>query len=169
MQKCYQTSLDLCIQYNIRSIAFPCISTGVFGFNNKDACAVALKRVRQWLIDAKKTKFNKNMLHNNCIKNGKNMIQIKRNNTNKIETLYDRIDCIIFCCYDISNFNLYKKFIPIIFKNNNKSFGYSLNDYQKRLNIIQQKHKKNQKQKNKQKQSNLDDLSSDDDMSTNKK
>ena len=33
LQSCYTTALDLCIQNGIRSIAFPCISTGIFGFS----------------------------------------------------------------------------------------------------------------------------------------
>ena len=31
----YTSALELCLQHNIRSIAFPCISTGVFGFSTQ--------------------------------------------------------------------------------------------------------------------------------------
>lgn len=35
LASCYRTALDLCIDHNIRSIAFPCISTGIFGFSKQ--------------------------------------------------------------------------------------------------------------------------------------
>ena len=35
LQQCYISALELCILYNIRSIAFPCISTGIFGFSKE--------------------------------------------------------------------------------------------------------------------------------------
>ena len=34
---CYKNSLDLCLENNIRSVAFCCISTGVFGFPQKSS------------------------------------------------------------------------------------------------------------------------------------
>merc|ERR1712154_180941 len=55
---CYQTALELCILHNIRSIAFPCISTGIFGFSKKVAAPLALDTVRKWLIRAKQTKYS---------------------------------------------------------------------------------------------------------------
>jgi len=33
----------------VRSIAFPCISTGIYGYPNDDACAVALRTARRFL------------------------------------------------------------------------------------------------------------------------
>ncbi|XP_071482004.1 ADP-ribose glycohydrolase MACROD1-like, partial [Diadema antillarum] len=35
----------------IRSVAFPCISTGVYGYPQEDACQVALSVIREWLED----------------------------------------------------------------------------------------------------------------------
>ena len=44
---CYRNSLDLATEY--RSIAFPAISTGVYGYPIGDAAAVAVATIRQWL------------------------------------------------------------------------------------------------------------------------
>ncbi|CAG2113054.1 unnamed protein product, partial [Medioppia subpectinata] len=45
----YTTSLDLMLQHQLRSIAFPCISTGVYGYPNENAAHIALRAVRVWL------------------------------------------------------------------------------------------------------------------------
>jgi len=51
LEKCYQASLDLLLQNELKSIAFPCISTGIYGYPNHAACSVALLSVRNWLED----------------------------------------------------------------------------------------------------------------------
>jgi O-acetyl-ADP-ribose deacetylase (regulator of RNase III) len=42
----YSNSLRLARQHGLRSIAFPCIGTGAFGYPPDEACAVALQAVR---------------------------------------------------------------------------------------------------------------------------
>ena len=46
---CYINSLEVCAENNLRSIAFCCISTGVFHFPPERAAQIAVKTVRQWL------------------------------------------------------------------------------------------------------------------------
>ena len=46
---CYTNSLDLCTENGIRSVAFCCISTGVFRFPRKRAAKIAAKTVTEWL------------------------------------------------------------------------------------------------------------------------
>ena len=46
---CYRNTLDLCLENGIRSVAFCCISTGVFHFPNKRAAQIAVKAVTDWL------------------------------------------------------------------------------------------------------------------------
>ena len=46
---CYKNTLDLCMQNGIRSVAFCCISTGVFRFPNKRAAEIAVQTVTGWL------------------------------------------------------------------------------------------------------------------------
>merc|ERR1712037_400825 len=41
--------LNLMKEHNLRSIAFPCISTGVYGYPQDSACCVALRTVRKFL------------------------------------------------------------------------------------------------------------------------
>ena len=46
---CYLNTLDLCLENNLRSVAFCCISTGVFRFPNKRAAEIAVRAVTDWL------------------------------------------------------------------------------------------------------------------------
>ncbi|KAJ2156305.1 O-acetyl-ADP-ribose deacetylase macrod2 [Coemansia sp. RSA 552] len=45
----YRQSLEVAKENGLRSIAFPCISTGVFGYPAEPACKVALDTVSSWL------------------------------------------------------------------------------------------------------------------------
>ena len=46
---CYLNTLDMCLDNNLRSVAFCCISTGVFHFPNKRAAQIAVSTVDSWL------------------------------------------------------------------------------------------------------------------------
>uniref|UniRef100_A0A7S1NS94 Macro domain-containing protein n=1 Tax=Eutreptiella gymnastica TaxID=73025 RepID=A0A7S1NS94_9EUGL len=46
---CYESCLDLAWASGLRSVAFCCISTGVFGYPQEAAAHVALSTVRRWL------------------------------------------------------------------------------------------------------------------------
>ena len=46
---CYRNSLDLAKEHEVHSIAFPAISTGVYGYPLEDATEIAVKTVAQWL------------------------------------------------------------------------------------------------------------------------
>ena len=46
---CYKNTLDLCLENGIESVAFCCISTGVFRFPNRRAAEIAVKTVTDWL------------------------------------------------------------------------------------------------------------------------
>ena len=49
LRSCYSKSLDLMSKNKLRSIAFPCISTGIYGYPSEAACPVALDTVRTFL------------------------------------------------------------------------------------------------------------------------
>jgi len=46
---CYQRSLEIAVEHNIKSIAFPSISTGVYRFPIERACKIAIKTVKDFL------------------------------------------------------------------------------------------------------------------------
>ncbi|MCR5795918.1 MAG: protein-ADP-ribose hydrolase [Solobacterium sp.] len=45
---CYTNVLDLCLANGLRSVAFCCISTGVFRFPNRRAAGIAVQTVTDW-------------------------------------------------------------------------------------------------------------------------
>lgn len=49
LASCYLRSLTLCRENSVRSVAFPCVSTGIYGYPNAAAAKVVLKTVREWL------------------------------------------------------------------------------------------------------------------------
>ncbi|MBO4880109.1 MAG: protein-ADP-ribose hydrolase [Firmicutes bacterium] len=46
---CYSRTLDLCRDNGLKTVAFCCISTGVFGFPAEPAARIAVRTVRGWL------------------------------------------------------------------------------------------------------------------------
>ncbi|MBO4702923.1 MAG: protein-ADP-ribose hydrolase [Lachnospiraceae bacterium] len=46
---CYRNTLDMCLDNGLKSVAFCCISTGVFHFPNKRAAEIAMETVQGWL------------------------------------------------------------------------------------------------------------------------
>ena len=49
LRSCYAESLRLAKENGLETIAFPGISTGVYGFPKPAACLAAVDTVRQWL------------------------------------------------------------------------------------------------------------------------
>lgn len=55
LANCYRNSLNLATQYGARSIAFPAISCGVYGYPLNQACAIAVREVRKFLAGRRET------------------------------------------------------------------------------------------------------------------
>lgn len=47
---CYRNSLRLAVERGLKTIAFPCISTGVYGYPKEAAARIALKEIENFLI-----------------------------------------------------------------------------------------------------------------------
>ena len=48
LASCYRRSLELATQNSLKSIAFPCISTGIFGYPPEKAAQIAVATVRSF-------------------------------------------------------------------------------------------------------------------------
>jgi O-acetyl-ADP-ribose deacetylase (regulator of RNase III) len=48
LASCYTTCLDLAVEHNCASVAFPAISTGIYGFPKPRAARIAVDTVRAW-------------------------------------------------------------------------------------------------------------------------
>lgn len=49
LRNCYYNSLELAKAHDIHSIAFPAISTGVYGYPMQEAAEIALTTIKEWL------------------------------------------------------------------------------------------------------------------------
>jgi O-acetyl-ADP-ribose deacetylase (regulator of RNase III) len=49
LASCYRRSLELALAYGIRTIAFPAISTGAYGFPKDRAARIAVQEIRRFL------------------------------------------------------------------------------------------------------------------------
>lgn len=47
LSSCYRTALAIAKEKGIKSIAFPCISTGVYGYPKTEAAQIALKTIQE--------------------------------------------------------------------------------------------------------------------------
>ncbi len=48
LESCYRRSLELALEHHVNTIAFPGISTGVYGYPKDQAVAIALKVMREY-------------------------------------------------------------------------------------------------------------------------
>lgn len=55
---CYKNCLHVSKSYNIQSVVFCCISTGVFGYPKEDACKIAISTVEKFLMTENTHKFD---------------------------------------------------------------------------------------------------------------
>jgi O-acetyl-ADP-ribose deacetylase (regulator of RNase III) len=49
LANCYKNSLGLALENNLKTIAFPNVSTGIYGYPKKEAAEIALKTVNEFL------------------------------------------------------------------------------------------------------------------------
>lgn len=56
LASCYRKSFELAREYSIKSIAFPAISTGAYGFPSKRASEIAVKEINRFLQKTKPLK-----------------------------------------------------------------------------------------------------------------
>lgn len=49
LMDCYWNVLEMCAEYHLKTVAFCCISTGIFRFPNQRAAELAVKTVEKWL------------------------------------------------------------------------------------------------------------------------
>jgi O-acetyl-ADP-ribose deacetylase (regulator of RNase III) len=51
LASCYKSSLSIACQYSIKTVAFPAISTGAYGFPADIAAKIAVRETRQFLLE----------------------------------------------------------------------------------------------------------------------
>lgn len=51
LESCYTSCLNLAAEHDVKTISFPSISTGVYGYPIEEAAAIAVRTVAAWLRD----------------------------------------------------------------------------------------------------------------------
>lgn len=51
LASCYRRSMEVAVENGVKTIAFPCISTGVYRFPKDQACKIAVSTVRSFLAE----------------------------------------------------------------------------------------------------------------------
>jgi O-acetyl-ADP-ribose deacetylase (regulator of RNase III) len=51
LRSCYRESLRLAAEASLQSMAFPCISTGIYGYPKDQACEIAIAATIEWLSE----------------------------------------------------------------------------------------------------------------------
>jgi O-acetyl-ADP-ribose deacetylase (regulator of RNase III) len=49
LRSCYVEALKLAAEHGLATLAFPCISTGIFGYPKEEACEIAVEAVTGWV------------------------------------------------------------------------------------------------------------------------
>lgn len=62
LQSCYWQSLSLAEEKSLHSIAFPLISTGIYGYPKEDAVSIAVKSINEFFKDNHETSINEVVL-----------------------------------------------------------------------------------------------------------
>ncbi|KAL9104286.1 MAG: hypothetical protein Q9163_000727 [Psora crenata] len=92
LRSCYRTSLDLAAEKG-GSIAFSCLSTGVYGYPPGEAAEVAVKEARRWCEEEE-----------------------RRSKEGDVETTkHWRLERIVFCCFEGKDERAYEEWLPKLF------------------------------------------------------
>lgn len=97
---CYINTLNMCRENNLKSVAFCCISTGVFNFPRKRAAEIAISTVEKWLSGSYSA--SKHVLTSTEDNNYNN----NHNNNEKIE-----IERVIFNVFSDDDRKYYEKIL----------------------------------------------------------
>lgn len=62
LRRCYRNCLDLALTKGINTIAFPCISTGVYGYPTDRAAKVVADTLSEWISQEQSNPFKKIIL-----------------------------------------------------------------------------------------------------------
>lgn len=74
LASCYRACLDMALSYQLKSIAFCCISTGEFHFPNEIAAKIAINTVNDFLSNYKKLSIVFNVYKNEDLKIYQNLL-----------------------------------------------------------------------------------------------
>lgn len=91
LKSAYETSLKLAKDYNLKSIAFPLISSGIYGYPKKEALNIAVSTIKEFLADNDMDIY---------------LVVFDRKAVHLSEELYEKIEHYINDFYEDENYRL---------------------------------------------------------------
>ena len=91
---CYRNSLALAAENGCRSIAFPCISTGIYGYPKEEAAAIAVREVENYLTSIPQPK---------AVREADALAGVRRGEAEATEEME-----VIFCCFSERDKHVYE-------------------------------------------------------------
>ena len=91
LRSAYETSLKLAKDYNLKSIAFPLISSGIYGYPKKEALNIAVSTIKEFLADNDMDIY---------------LVVFDRKAVHLSEELYEKIEHYINDFYEDENYRL---------------------------------------------------------------
>lgn len=91
LKSAYETSLKLAKDYNLKSIAFPLISSGIYGYPKEEALNIAVSTIKEFLVDNDMDIY---------------LVVFDRKAVHLSEELYERIEHYIDDFYEDENYRL---------------------------------------------------------------
>lgn len=148
LKSAYESSLNLAKEYNLKSIAFPLISSGIYGYPKEEALNIAVSTIKEFLnhndMDIYLVVFDRKAVHLSeelyediqhyidCYHEEENYVRRKRK-TIEMEEIFDSNYCLEEKIYEKKSFN--KRSLEKILDNIDESFSQML------LRLIEEKGK----------------------------
>ncbi|XP_073247803.1 uncharacterized protein [Porites lutea] len=128
LRSCYKRCLGLVKKYGLRTVAFCCVSTGIYGYPIYDASCVALNTVRKWLEDGEK--------------DGQKNAEL--------------VDRIIFCVFLGGDLEVYQRLLPRFFPSEDKYDQESEQEQEEDTDETETDSKEDERAENKQREDRKD-------------
>lgn len=105
LRECYENSLALAKENQLRTIAFPCISTGIYGYPQRPAAKVALSTVKKFLLE-----------NPDAVRFCSNDVQFRKERVRVLTNVLNlQVDRIIFCLFLKSDKDIYEELLQKYF------------------------------------------------------
>ncbi len=106
LASCYRNSLSLAVENGCQSIAFPCISTGIYGYPKEAAAQIAVREVKAFLA-AKNAEIAKG---EDVPQNGRAVAPRPPQEDGLASSRLQEME-VIFCCFSERDANVYRSLI----------------------------------------------------------
>ena len=106
---CYRNSLALAAENGCKSIAFPCISTGIYGYPIEDAAKIAVREVEDYLTQSSREAEAAESVGRRDPTPSNSSAACPHTQNGKVRTLAASPMEVIFCCFSEGDKNIYER------------------------------------------------------------